>query len=281
MSDSATDKEPLSFASVVAKHVSATTEYVARADLLPADSPREAGVITAHVNRLVVAPGPLPPIVVHRRTMRIVDGMHRFEASGIRNEEMIAVKFFDGTEQEAFVYAVGVNSAQGLPLSLGDRKFAARRILEANPEWSDRKVGSISGLSHGTVAAIRRDRLTGQNGQSHSRIGRDGKLRPLASGRGRTIAADLIRSGNNYSLREISRKAGISTATVRDVRTRLGRGDDPVPEGRKPTRDPHGFPSAPRPGDNRPVPTHVGKQRDIGSRVPPTALHRLLSLIHI
>src|SRR5690606_33631733 len=85
-----------------------------------------------------------------------------------------------------------------------------------------------TGISHSTVGAERR-RATGRSGQLHSRIGKDGKVRPATADQGRRIAAEVIRNRPEASLREISRIAGISTGTVRDVRARLGRGANPVP----------------------------------------------------
>jgi hypothetical protein len=35
----------------------------------------------------------LPPILVHRATNRIIDGMHRLEAAKLRGDETISVRF--------------------------------------------------------------------------------------------------------------------------------------------------------------------------------------------
>nr|WP_253268029.1 hypothetical protein [Streptomyces asoensis] len=60
------------------------------------------------------------------------------------------------------------------------------------------------------------------------RVGRDGKVRPLNSTDGRARAARLIAENPRASLREIAIDAGVSPGTVRDVRMRLMRGDDPT-----------------------------------------------------
>lgn len=160
--------------------------------------------------------------------MRIIDGMHRVGAARLRREIDIDVRFFDGGLDEAFVLGVAVNIEHGLPLTLKDRKAAARRILDENPSWSDRLVGASAGLSHRTVAAIRRC-STGQNSHlNNERVGRDGKVRPLTAEQGRSTAAELIRAGEVTSLREIANQARISTATARDVRIRLQRGQEPT-----------------------------------------------------
>ncbi|MEV0372122.1 hypothetical protein AB0I10_20205 [Streptomyces sp. NPDC050636] len=58
--------------------------------LRPADSPRTAGESSDHVRKLAELTTPLPPIVVHRPTMRVVDGMHRVRAAVLRGEEYVA-----------------------------------------------------------------------------------------------------------------------------------------------------------------------------------------------
>jgi hypothetical protein len=108
---------------------------------------------------------PLPPIVVHRATMRIVDGLHRVRAAGLRGEEFIDAVFCDGSEDDAFVLAVDLNRAHGLPLSTADREAAATRIVRSHPDWSDQRVATVTGLAAPTVTSIRA-RSTDQFGQS-------------------------------------------------------------------------------------------------------------------
>ncbi|WP_232375338.1 hypothetical protein [Mycolicibacterium baixiangningiae] len=89
------------------------------------------------------------------------------------------------------------------------------------------------------------------------------------------IAADLIRSGAKMSQREIARQSGISTATVRDVRCRLDRGDDPVPEAQKAHRTPHSLPPSPESRENPHAPSQLIQKRDYDARVSPNTLQRL------
>jgi ParB/Sulfiredoxin domain len=174
----------------------------------------------------------LPPILVHQASMRIVDGMHRFRAAILRGDTTIVVRFLDCDENEAFAAAVEMNVKHGLPLSLADRKAAARQILDASPQWSNRMVAAKTGLSHKTVSTLR-ERASGENSQSDGRMGRDGRFRQLSTAAGREKAADLIRQYPGKSLREIARSAGVSVGTVRDVRLRLDSGLDPVPKFRQ------------------------------------------------
>lgn len=146
------------------------------AAILPADSPRSAGEKGDHIRVLAELHVPLPPILVHRDTMRIIDGMHRFRAAALRGDSAIEVRFFDGEEEDAFVLAVQANVTHGLPLSRGDRARAALRILASHPNWSDRMIAGSAGVSPKTVGAIRQ-RSSVEIPQSAARIGADGRTR--------------------------------------------------------------------------------------------------------
>jgi ParB-like chromosome segregation protein Spo0J len=192
------------------------------------DSPRLTGEDKAHIARLAECETPLPPIIVSRRTMQVIDGMHRLMAASLRGQETVEVEFFDGGLAAAFLLAVKSNTTHGLPLSLADRRAAAARIISIYPYMSDRAVGETAGLAARTVAAIRR-RSTDALPQLRARIGRDGKARPLNAAEGRLRAAALLTQHPDASLREVARGAGVSPATARDVRQRLERGEEPAP----------------------------------------------------
>ncbi|MCZ9343092.1 ParB/RepB/Spo0J family partition protein, partial [Streptomyces sp. TRM76130] len=69
-------------------------------------SPRSAGEDQDHIQALVEVRTPLPPVLVHRQTMRVIDGIHRLRAAQLRGDDKIAVAYFDGSESDAFVLAV-------------------------------------------------------------------------------------------------------------------------------------------------------------------------------
>lgn len=192
------------------------------------DSPRLNGEDAEHIEILAASDSPMPPILVHHGTMRVIDGMHRLRVAMLKGQQSIEVRFFEGSEADAFIRAVKANIAHGLPLTLADREAAAERILAARPESSDRSIGAITGLSAGTVGMIR-SRSASAGSQVTARIGRDGRVRPANSADGRRIASEAIAKYPEASLREIAKVAGVSPTTVRDVRDRLRRGDDPVP----------------------------------------------------
>ncbi len=136
------------------RHLS-PVEVVPVSLLLPADSPR-ARENPEHVRALAASDAMFPPVIVHRATMRVIDGTHRVRATVLRGRKQVPVRFFRGTAQDAFILAVEVNARHGLPLTSADRITAAERIVRSHPEWPDRAVASTTGLSVATVCAIRR-----------------------------------------------------------------------------------------------------------------------------
>lgn len=199
--------------------------------LLPADSPRFA-LDHAHVRALAESEADFPPILVHRATLRVIDGMHRVRATELRNRNTINARWFEGDEQAAFLLAVKSNMQHGLPLSRDERKQAALRILRAHPEWSDRSIAEMTGWNATGVGALRRD-MTDAGARPEARVGRDGRIRPSNTAEGRRVAAEVIRQNPAASLREIARQAGISVGTARDVRRRLADGQEAVPANRR------------------------------------------------
>lgn len=201
---------------------------LAIAELLVADSPRVKGENAAHVRMLAESPDDLPPILVHRLTMHVIDGRHRLKAAQLRGDSTITAVFFDGEPREAFVLAVRLNMTHGLPLSLADRKAAALRIVSLYPEWSNRAIAAASGISDKTVGVIRRN-ATAEIPQSTDRIARNGVLHRAGSREGRLRAAALFVANPVASTRAVATAAGISATTAKNVRDRLRRGEDPVP----------------------------------------------------
>ncbi|MEV6927335.1 ParB N-terminal domain-containing protein, partial [Dactylosporangium sp. NPDC051485] len=189
-------------------------------ELMPGCSPRLLGEADEHVRLLAESEQVLPPVLVHRQTMQIIDGHHRLRAAVLRGHEHIDVCFFDGTAEDAFVEAVRANVTHGLPLAYADREAAAVRIAADHPHWSDRAIAAASGLAAKTVKRLRA--AAAEDGTPPAaRLGRDGRVRAVdpVAGRRRVLAA--IEADPAGSLREIARVAGVSPSTVREVRRRL------------------------------------------------------------
>jgi ParB-like chromosome segregation protein Spo0J len=205
--------------------ISFSQAVVRISDLCRTGSPRSTGIDPAHVHRLVEATHSLPPIVVYRPTMQVIDGFHRVAAAVHVGRTELEAYLFEGSPDAAFILAVGANVTHGLPLTLADRRSAAARILATYPHLSDRSIASATGLSAKTIASTRN--AAGDAVRLDKRLGKDGRLRPLNAAVGRALAAELMDAYPDASLRQIAAAAGVSPGTVRDVRARMVRGDDP------------------------------------------------------
>ncbi|MFI1797856.1 ParB N-terminal domain-containing protein [Streptomyces sp. NPDC020379] len=192
-----------------------------------AESPRSTIENPDYTRTLAELDGPLPPIIVHRESMTVIDGIHRLRAAELQGQTHIDVRYFEGSAADGRLLAVALNVAHGLPLSLEERTAAAKGILTLHPEWSDRSVASIAGLAPKKAADIRRS-LFGDIAAGGKRVGRDGRARPLDPSRGRRVAAMLLKQNPTASLRQVAKEAGISPTTVADVRERMARGESPT-----------------------------------------------------
>ncbi|MBT2207465.1 ParB N-terminal domain-containing protein [Actinomadura sp. NEAU-AAG7] len=232
------------------------TQDVPIAELSPSHSPRMRRENAAHIRVLAETESELEPILVHRRTMRVIDGVHRLRAAARRGRTTMKARMFEGSEEDAFILSVRLNVGHGLPLTLAERRSAAIRIMTSHPYWSDRAVAEWAGISSKTVGKLRRH-ASGEIPQLDARIGRDGRLRPVSSAEGRRTIANRLSEDSGMSLRELAATAGVSVSTARDVRERLKRGESPVPEGRGgcvPPPGGTGAHEAPAPGCEAPAP---------------------------
>ncbi len=203
------------------------SEVVPVESLLPAVSHRISGEDPGHTRLLREKLSDLPAILVNRRTMQVIDGMHRLSAAKLNGAGTIRVQLIDADERRAFLMAVKANTDHGLPLSVADREAAADRVLSWYPYWSDRAIAALVGLAATTIGAIR-ERSTVQMPQLNARIGRDGRLRPMSTLDGRRRASEIMAARPDASLRQVAREAGISLGTAHNVRERMRRGEDCV-----------------------------------------------------
>jgi len=208
---------------------------------------------------LMVTASDLPPLVVHRPSMKIIDGMHRLSAARLRNQDTVEARFFDGTADEAFVISVLANITHGMPLTRKDRKAAALRILTTYSDWSDRLVSSYAGLSHSTVAKLRK-LSTGQNGQLTGRLGKDGKIHPATGTDKRTIAAEPIRGSRSTPSHGDAHGADAPSTTDRYVeQQRKSR-----PQESRGLAIPRGYAT----GTPAPATSHTNNRTLVGSAAP-------------
>ncbi|MEU1408797.1 hypothetical protein ABZ471_42145 [Streptomyces sp. NPDC005728] len=193
----------------------------------------------------------LPPITVHRPTLRVLDGAHRVHAALRSGRTEIAARLLDCDKAAAFVLSARAGAPHGRPPSRADRAAAAARIIRLHPHWSNRAVAAATGISDKTVSRIRAQSSTAHTAQSTTRLGRDGRLRPLDSAQLRRRAAAIFLDRPDAGLREVARATGLSPATVRDVRQRIDRGEDPVPGRYRTAQDTPYIPYTPAAGRQR------------------------------
>ena len=195
---------------------------------------RRSGTDAAHIRLLADAAGSveLPPILVQIDGYRVIDGLHRLEAAKLRGDSSIRARFVDCSNSEALVIAMKANGSHGLPLSKSDRMSGAQRVLSSHPDWSDRAVARITGLSAKTIASLR-EKSSEATSLDGKRIGRDGRRRPVGPGEGRLRAAEYIAEHPNAPLRQVARETDVSLGTVHDVSARLRRGESPERSGRR------------------------------------------------
>jgi len=181
-----------------------------------------------HVGTLVQLNGSWSPILVSAHDYTIVDGHHRYLAARELGHSQIYCYLFVGGGEAAFLEALRLNSRQGLALTLKEREHAAQRVLEAHPDWSDRRIGGLCGLSPTTVGRLRLlvARPAVHPGQMDGRIGRDERIRPLDSGALRRRVTQALTARPGASLREIAVLSRCSPETVRAVRRAMDSGDE-------------------------------------------------------
>ncbi|MFJ9542600.1 ParB N-terminal domain-containing protein [Streptomyces sp. NPDC101225] len=181
---------------------------------------RTGGEDAQHINALAEVCSELPPIVIHHKTMTVIDGVHRLRAVESSGATHISAVLFNGDEREAFVLAVKLNSNHGLPLSLADRKAAALHMLADFPEWSNRRLAGVVGLSDKTIGALRHRSGAELPHPTTVRVGRDGVAYPLTAAEGRNRAQRYLAAHPDASARQVARAAGISLTTAKDARKR-------------------------------------------------------------
>lgn len=180
-------------------------------------SPRTRGIDPGHVETLTGVFELLPPIVVHASTMKVIDGAHRVAAARRLGAPLIRAQLWDGEDNGAVAEAIRLNVAHGKPLSKADRDAAVGRIVRCQPDWSNRRIAAVCGVSQSVVAS----RRVALGGNGVDRVGLDGRRRPSDPAGARQRVLELMLRDPGQSDRALSRNAGVSPATVRAVREQL------------------------------------------------------------
>ncbi|HTT91399.1 MAG TPA: ParB/RepB/Spo0J family partition protein [Acidimicrobiales bacterium] len=190
------------------------------ADLTVGYSPRQIKVDPDHVSALADVADRLPPVVVDERTMTVIDGVHRLEAYRSLGRSHIPAVLFRGSEMEALVMAIQANIQHGKPLSRTERQEAARALLLRCSDRSDRWLGDVCGVSHTTVAVLRRSLSAAD---AKVRMGRDGRRRPVDPSPGQAAVARVMAENPTASIRQAAGAAGVAPSTVQRVAAGLAR----------------------------------------------------------
>ena len=193
-------------------------------------SMRAAGIDPRHVAALAEVAAHWPPIVVNRADSSVVDGHHRIAAARQLGLRELCVTWFDGSADDAYLEFVRCNVGHGLPLTLAERRHAARQMLRSHAERSDRAIASVCGLSPTTIARLRRELSPVEwagddNRDAKGRVGLDGRMRPLNGMALRARIAQELAVRPEASLRAIAGTVGASPETVRSVRKELRAGN--------------------------------------------------------
>ncbi len=203
-------------------------------DLAFGEGVRGSGLDEAHVAVLVESGGSWPPIVVWGDENQVVDGHHRVAAARCLGRSHLTAVRLVGSIEDAYVESVRGNVQHGLPLSLTDRRRAARRLLSCHAMWSDRRIAALCGLSGKTIARLRRE-VPGRGADGDAvvigidaRIGGDGRTRPARSDDVRARIRRALDENPTGSLRSIAAAAGASPETVRSVRGRCHPAETPA-----------------------------------------------------
>jgi ParB-like chromosome segregation protein Spo0J len=109
-------------------------------------------------------PEALPPlelVPVAPGRYLIGDGVHRCEGArraGLTNvlARLVAPAADCDPVEFTYRYALGRSAISSLPLTRAEKRAAVRRLLEANPQASDREIGRLVGVDHKTVGRVRR-----------------------------------------------------------------------------------------------------------------------------
>lgn len=139
----------------------------------------------------------LPPIVVQRDTFVLIDGWHRLHAAPQSGRDHVRIVEMDCPDDELFAAAIVANKGHGLPLAMSERVAGAKRLLREHPEWADKRISDLAGVSARSVWQYRQDAVQREQEQAakehrepepervapQQRVGSDGVARPVPAPR--------------------------------------------------------------------------------------------------
>lgn len=158
----------------------------------------------------------LPPILVEARSLRIVDGVHRWKAHisvlGRRQKISCTIREFQ-SDEAVYMAAVSANAKHGLPLSLADMPAAVKKAEALGIQRE-----AFAGVLRMTVAGV--ERIISRSIPNSKQPRRNGRALASLSGLVRLLDEGLgIKWGNSL----IRRKLGLLRQKLnrKQLRTRL------------------------------------------------------------
>ena len=185
-------------------------------------SPR-AGIDKTTVAIYAASFDQLPPIDVFwiedRDGWWLVDGWHRYGAAHELGLAYLEANEHQGTFDDALEFAYDANLKHGKPLTLGERKDAAKLKLRRHTERSNVWIAQECGLSDPTIGTLR-DELesTSKIERLDKLLGRDGAWRPRAMPKAEEPEPEPIETVKLYRgdmlqvLPQLDRKFGLVVA---------------------------------------------------------------------
>lgn len=141
-------EKPIPGASWVARDA-----VVTRSDLSPRDHQPDSAQVDAYAEIL----DELPPIVVQRDTLVVIDGAHRVAAAWKALRWSIPVIEIDVTDDELADEACRANVKHGIQLTATERRKAAWDMLKRHPNWSLARVREWTGAGMRVVSDVRQE----------------------------------------------------------------------------------------------------------------------------
>jgi hypothetical protein len=187
-----------------------------------------------HVTAIAHVLDDCPPITVQRHTLRLVDGHMRVAAAQILGRVTLPVTWVNGNDADLLELAAARNASHGLPLTLGQRKDAALKLLQLAPDYSNRRIATACGISETTVRRLRRPPASPTH--LDNRSGADGKTYSVDTAPARTAATTMLTTDPQLSDRAVARLTGLSPTTVGRLRRDLA--PDVTPEPTEPRHRP-------------------------------------------
>lgn len=100
-----------------------------------------------------------PPVTVFWDGTKflLASGHHRIAAYRHASIGSVPVEIYEGDLDDAFQFALKQNRTHGLRYTNADKREAVEMALRRYPEFSDRTIGELAGVTHPTVAKVRRE----------------------------------------------------------------------------------------------------------------------------